>query len=133
MNVLKKAAFAALIGFEWFAFALPARADVRDYEFQLMQNDVKAGDGGIIAVRLTNKKTGKPVPDAVIFVKRVDMAPDGMPTMTTPIELLPSIEPGVYRFKVNLSMAGGWQLSLGAKVQGESGTVESKLVLKAIP
>ena len=28
-------------------------------------------------------------------------------------------------------MAGGWQLSLGAKVQGETGTVENKLVLKA--
>jgi YtkA-like len=133
-KVSKKAtAFAVLIGFAWFAFALLARADVPDYEFQLVQNDVKAGGDGIIAVRLTNKKTGKPVPDAVIFAKRVDMAPEGMPTMTAPIELLPSIEPGVYRFKVNLSMAGGWQLSLGAKVQGESGTVESKLVLKAIP
>jgi hypothetical protein len=30
-------------------------------------------------------------------------------------------------------MAGGWQLSLGAKVQGETGTVESKLDLKATP
>jgi hypothetical protein len=133
-NVLKKAtAFAALIGFAWFAFALPARADVRDYEFKLVQNDVKAGDGGIIVVRLTNKKTGRPVPDAVIFAKRIDMAPDGMPTIKAPIELLPSTEPGVYRFKVNLSMAGSWQLSVGAKVQGETGTVESKLVLKAIP
>jgi hypothetical protein len=61
------------------------------------------------------------------------MTPDGMPTMKAPIELLPSTEPGVYRFKVNLSMAGSWQLSLGAKVQGETGTVESKLVLKATP
>jgi hypothetical protein len=30
-------------------------------------------------------------------------------------------------------MAGGWQFSLGAKVQGETGTVENKLVLKATP
>ena len=28
-------------------------------------------------------------------------------------------------------IAGGWQLSLGAKVQGESGTVQSKLVIRA--
>jgi hypothetical protein len=28
-------------------------------------------------------------------------------------------------------MAGGWRLSLGAKVQGETGTIENKLVLKA--
>jgi hypothetical protein len=134
MKVLKKtAAFAALIGIAWLAFAFPLRADVQDYEFQLVQSEVKTGDSGIIAVRLTNKKTAKPVPDAVIFAKRVDMTPDGMPTMKAPIELLPSTEPGVYRFKVNLSMAGSWQLSLGAKVQGETGTVESKLVLKATP
>jgi len=84
-------------------------------------------------VRLVNKKTGKPVPDAVIVAKRLDMAPDSMPTMTTPLEPLPSTEPGVYRFKTNLTMQGGWQLSLGAKVQGETGTVESKLVLQAKP
>jgi hypothetical protein len=134
MKVLKKtAAFAALIGIAWLAFAFPLRADVQDYEFQLVQSEVKTGDSGIIAVRLINKRTAKPVPDAVIFAKRVDMTPDGMPTMKAPIELLPSTEPGVYRFKVNLSMAGSWQLSLGAKVQGETGTVESKLVLKATP
>jgi len=28
-------------------------------------------------------------------------------------------------------MAGRWQLSLGAKVQGETGSVESKLVVTA--
>ena len=59
------------------------------------------------------------------------MAPDGMPTMTAPLEQVPSTEPGIYRFKTNLTMAGGWRLSLGAKVQGETGTVENKLVLKA--
>jgi len=134
MKVLKKtAAFAALIGIAWLAFAFPLRADVQDYEFQLVQSEVKTGDSGIIAVRLINKRTAKPVPHAVIFAKHVDMTPDGMPTMKAPIELLPSTEPGVYRFKVNLSMAGSWQLSLGAKVQGETGTVESKLVLKATP
>jgi hypothetical protein len=134
MNVLKKAAaFAALIGVAWLTFASLVRADAADYEFQLVQNKVKTGDGGIVAVRLTNKKTGKPVPDAVIFGKRIDMAPDSMPEMKAPIELLPSTELGVYRFKVNLSMAGSWQLSLGAKVQGETGTVESKLLVKATP
>ena len=45
---------------------------------------------------------------------------------------MPSTEPVVYRFKTNLTMAGGWQLSLGAKVQGEQGTVENKLILKAL-
>jgi len=109
-----------------------ALADVADYQFQLVQNQLKKGEA-VVAVRLVNKKTGQPVPDAVIMAKRLDMAPDSMPTMTTALESLPSTEPGVYRFKTNLTMQGGWQLSLGAKVQGETGTVESKLVLKAIP
>jgi hypothetical protein len=56
-----------------------------------------------------------------------------METMTAPIEQLPSTETGIYRFKANLMMAGGWRLSLGAKVQGETGTVENKLPFKAVP
>ena len=71
------------------------------------------------------------MPDAVISAKRIDMAPDGMADMAGRIEQLPSTEPGVYRFKTNLSMEGRWQLSVAAKVQGETGTVESKLVVTA--
>ena len=110
-----------------------ALADVKDYEFQLVQSEMKKGDGAIVAVRLVNKKSGKPVPDAVIFAKRIDMAPDAMQEMTAPLEQLPSTEPGVYRFKTDLTMQGRWRLSLGAKVQGEEGTVAAQLVLKALP
>ncbi|WP_164225875.1 FixH family protein, partial [Stenotrophomonas maltophilia] len=76
------------------------------------------------------KKTAQPVPDAVIFATRLDMAPDGMQEMATPVTPMPGGEPGTYRFRANVSMAGGWRLSLGAKVQGETGTVESKLVIR---
>lgn len=110
-----------------------AYADIKDYEFQLVQTDIKQGDGAVIAVRLLDKRSGEAVPDAVIFTTRMDMAPDGMPTMTSPIEALPSTTPGIYRFRTNLMMEGGWQLSLAAKIQGETGTLESKLVLKAVP
>lgn len=115
-----------------FAMASSAQADVKDYEFQLVKSELKKGDA-IVEVRLLNKKTQRPVPDAVIFAKRIDMAPDNMATMDSPLEPLPSTESGVYRFKTNLSMAGGWRLSLGAKVQGEEGTIENKLILKALP
>jgi hypothetical protein len=123
---------AALIALSSAALASPLFAGVQDYEFQLVQNEAKKGDA-ILAVRLVNKRTGKPVPEAVISAKRIDMAPDGMADMAGRIEQLPSTEPGVYRFKANLSMQGSWQLSLAAKVQGETGTVESKLVLKVVP
>ena len=123
---------AALIGLAAIGSAGIARADIKDYEFQLVDQTVKKGDA-IISVRLVHKPDGKPVPDAVIFATRLDMAPDGMQEMATKIAPMPSAEPGVYKFKATLTMAGGWQLSLGAKVQGETGTVENKLVLKATP
>ncbi len=130
---LKGAAAAALIALACASAASRALAGVSDYDFQLTQSEIKKGDATIIAVRLVDKRSGKPVPDAVIFTQRVDMAPDGMETMTAPIEQLSSSEPGIYRFRASLTMAGGWRLSLGAKVQGETGTLESQLVFKAMP
>ena len=121
----------ALIGIAITGSATLARADIKE-EFQLVDKTVKKGDA-IISVRLVHKPDGKPVSGAVIFAKRLDMAPEGMDTMKTTIEPMPSMEPGVYKFKAAVTMEGGWQLSLGAKVQGETGTIESKLVLKATP
>jgi hypothetical protein len=123
---------AALIGIAMTGSATLARAGIKDYEFQLVDKALKKGDA-IISVRLIHKPDGKPVPDAVIFATRLDMAPDGMEMMKTTIAPMPSTEPGVYKFKAVLTMEGGWQLSLGAKVQGETGTVENKLILKATP
>jgi hypothetical protein len=108
-----------------------ALADIKDYKFELVDQTVQTGADKVIAVRLMNTKTGKPVPDAVIFATRLDMTPDGMQEMTTKIVPVPGAEPGTYKFKANLSMAGHWQLSLGAKVQGETGTVENNLVITA--
>jgi hypothetical protein len=121
----------ALIGMTMFGTASAALADIKDYEFQLVDQTVQAGADKIITVRLMNKKTGKAVPDAVIFASRLDMAPDGMQEMATKVTAVPGKEPGTYSFKATISMAGRWQLSLGAKVQGETGTVESKLVVTA--
>lgn len=126
-----RAAAAALIGLSLVGAPRFAFADIKDYDFQLMDPSVQAGADKIVTVKLMNKKTGKPVSDAVIFASRLDMAPDGMLEMVTKVTPLPGTEPGTYRFKANFSMAGRWQLSLGAKVQGETGTVESKLVVTA--
>jgi YtkA-like protein len=123
---------AALIGIAMTGSATLARADIKDYEFQLVDKTIKKGDA-VISVRLVHKTDGKPVPNAIIFATRLDMAPDGMQEMATKVTPMPGTEPGTYRFKATLSMAGGWQLSLGAKVQGETGTVENKLVLQATP
>lgn len=57
-----------------------------------------------------NTKTGKPVPDAVIFATRPDMALDGMQEMATKIAPVPDAEPGTYRFKASFGMPGRWRL-----------------------
>ena len=121
----------ALIGAVLTCAATVAFADVKNYEFRLVEPTVKAGPDQTIAVRLVDKTTGKPVPNAVIFATRLDMAPDAMQEMATKVTPLPGTEPGTYRFEATFGMAGRWQLSLGAKVQGETGTVESKLVIQA--
>src|SRR5215210_4968822 len=104
---LARALGATLIGLSLAGSATVARADAKDYEFQLVQKEMKKGDGAVVAVRLVDRRTGKPVPDAVIFAKRIDMAPDGIPTMTAPLEPLPPTEPGVYRFKTTRVTEGG--------------------------
>jgi hypothetical protein len=103
-----------------------------DYEFQLVEKQIQQSVDATIAVRLIDRRTGRPVENAVVFATRMDMAPEGMETMTTPVEAMPSTEPGVYNFKSNLVMAGGWRFSIAAKVQGESETIESRLEFKAV-
>ncbi len=109
-----------------------AFAAASDYAFEPVNAELKKGDDVTLAVRLTNKATGKPVVDAVIFRTRVDMAPDGMAEMESPVTPLPVKDPGVYAFKTDLPMAGRYQLTLSAKVQGEPETVIGKVVIKAI-
>ena len=126
-----RAVAAALIIAACGGSSTAALADVKDYRFELVDQKVQAGPDRVIAVRLTNTRTGKPVPDAVIFATRLDMAPDAMQEMVTKVTPVPAAEPGTYKFKATFGMEGRWQLSLGAKVQGETGTVEGKLVITA--
>ena len=130
-NIPVRAAVAALAFIA--ASASTALAGAKDYEFQLVASKVKHGPQAEIAVKLVDKRSGNSVSGAVIFTTRMDMAPDGMEMMTTSVENLPEKEPGVYRFRTNLSMAGGWRFKVAAKVQGEPETVQGEVVLKALP
>ena len=108
-----------------------ALAGPNDYVFEPVNAQMKKGDDVIVSVRLKHKPTGKPVSDAVIVQTRIDMAPDAMPEMASPITQVPSAEPGVYSFKTDLSMQGRWLLSIAAKVQGEPETVIGKITFQA--
>ncbi len=109
-----------------------ALAGAVDYAFEPVAAELKKGDDVVVAVRLLHKPTGKPVTDAVIVRTRVDMAPDGMADMASPVAAMPGGEPGVYAFKTDLPMAGRYLLSVAVKVQGEPETVVGKVVFKAI-
>ena len=109
----------------------PALAGANDYVFEPVKAELKKGDDVVVSVRLKHKASGKPVADAVIVQTRIDMGPDGMGEMASPLTPVPSGEPGVYAFKTDLAMEGRWLLSIAAKVQGEPETVIGKITFRA--
>lgn len=111
--------------------AEPVCAGPNDYTFEPVKVDVKNGRGSELAVRIIHKPTGKPVEGVVLFRTRLDMSPDSMGEMTAKHVAQPSAEPGVYKFRADLTMAGGWAFKLMAKVPGESETVQGAVVFKA--
>src|SRR6266436_5940296 len=108
-----------------------ALAGADDYVFEPLKAEVQKGNGAVVTVRLVHKPTGKPVSDAVIVSPRIDMSPEGMATMAAPLTPVAGGEPGTYSFKTDLVMAGGWLLSLSAKVQGEPETVQCTITFRA--
>jgi hypothetical protein len=113
------------------SLSVAALAGANDYVFEPVKAELEKGDDVVVSVRLKHKASGKPVTDAVIVQTRIDMTPDGMGDMASPLTAVPSNEPGVYSFKTELSMAGRWLLSIAAKVQGEPETVVGKITFRA--
>ena len=109
----------------------PVFAGPNDYLFEPVSVDVKNGPGAELAVRIVHRPTGKPVEGVVLFRTRLDMSPDSMGEMTAKHVTQPSTEPGVYKFRADLTMAGGWAFKLMAKVPGENETVQGTVVFKA--
>ena len=122
---------AALAGLTTIAASTHGYAGAADYAFEPVSVDVKNGAGSELAIKLVHKPTGKAVSGAVLFRTRLDMAPDNMADMTAKHEATPSSEPGVYSFKADLTMAGGWAFRIMAKVPGEPETVQGTVVFKA--
>lgn len=67
-----------------------AYGGAEDFRFELVSTDHRVGSGAIVEVSLTDLRTGTPVEGAVIFATRMDMAPDGMETMTSPVTAMPA-------------------------------------------
>jgi hypothetical protein len=112
--------------------SVAAFAGAAEYAFEPVSPEMKKGDDVVVALRLVHKPSGKPVSGAVIVRTRVDMGPDNMADMVSPVALVPSEQPGVYALKTDLPMAGRYLVSIAAKVQGEAETVVGKVIIKAV-
>jgi len=131
MSFLSRAASAVTLAFGLLLPITGANAAAGDYRFELAGTPQAAASGkSVVAVRLTHTPDNKPVAGAVIIQTRADMGPDGMKEMTAPVKALPPKEPGVYLFEIEPGMAGGWMLTLAAKVQGETETVRGDVTVK---
>src|SRR5947209_18964867 len=94
-----------------------------DYRFELVQAQPTGPGKTAVTVRLVHVPDSKPVAGAVLLESKSDMGPSGMAEMPGKVSPLPADIPGLYRFRIETGMAGKWALNLGAKVQGEAGTV----------
>lgn len=121
-------AVAAILSLASVNSALAAAAD---YAFEAVTKEVRAEFGATIDVRLIHKPSGKPAENAVIFESRFDRGPEGRPDIVTYPTPAHEVEPGLYRFKVDISEAGRWALLLHAKVPGEPETVQGLVVIVA--
>ena len=122
----------ALIGAAIFAAStVVAAAAPNDYRFELVEAQPAGPGKTAVTVRLVHVLDNKPVAGAVLFETKTDMGPGGMAEMIGKVSRLPADQPGIYRFQIETGMAGKWALNLGAKVQGEAGTVRGNLVYEA--
>ena len=130
MSFIHRSAGAAALAVALLARIVGADAAAGDYHFELVGNPEAATGKSIVALRLTHAPDDKPVAGAVIIQTRADMGPEGMKEMTAPVKALPPKDPGIYRFEIEPGMAGGWMLTLAAKVQGEAETVKGAVTVK---
>lgn len=102
--------------FALFLGTFTAWAGANDYRFELVSTDHRVGAGAVIELLLTDLRTGQPVEDAVIYATRMDMAPDGMATMTSPVTALSATGPG----RIALPPTSPWRADGGSRSRPRS-------------
>ena len=129
-------AFAVAILAAILAFAglwTVASAQSQSYKFEPIKQEILVGEGIRIEVRLIDPG-GKPV--SVELVKltatRLDMGPDGMAMMDTPLTPVETDVPGVFAFEADIVMAGRWALAIEAQVEGQLETVKGAVIYTAV-
>ena len=131
MSLISFAIGVVALGTASIAAATGGLSAAADYRFELAQAQPAGSGKTDLTVRVVHVPDKKPVAGAVLFETKADMTPDGMADTTGKVTPLTSDQPGLYRFQIETGMAGKWQLSLGAKLQGETGTVRGTVPFAA--
>lgn len=100
-----------------------------DYRFELAGTPEKTDAGMRVKLRLVTVAGEKSVPGAEIVQTRLDMGPDGMPTMTAKVKSMPANEPDIYLFEAQPTMAGNWALTVSVKIEGEAEPVTGAITI----
>lgn len=99
--------------------------------WEAVRAQVPAGVGVRLDVRLIGVD-GKPLINNVTIIQtRLDMGPDNMQAMTSPVRQVPSSQPGVTSFQADLSR-GRWALTISANIAGQNQPVTGQVVFTAV-
>jgi Cu(I)/Ag(I) efflux system membrane fusion protein len=108
-------------------------AQSQAYKFDTVSDEISVGEGVRIEVRLLDP-SGKPVPAGVIDIvsTRLDMGPDGMAMMDTPLTPVPVDSADVMAFETKIVMAGRWALTIEVEVDGVPAPVKGVVIYTAV-
>lgn len=100
------------------------------YRWEAVTTGIAAQPGQQFSIRLIGPDGGA-VEGARIIAARLDMAPEGMAAMDTPLTPLAAGEAGTFAFRADLTMAGRWALHLKVKVPDQAEPIDGEIILTA--
>ena len=100
------------------------------YRWAAVTAEVAAAPGQQFSIRLIGPE-GVAVEGVVINDARLDMAPERMAAMDTPLTPEAASEAGTFTYRADFSMAGRWALHVKAKVPGQTEPVIGEIIFIA--
>lgn len=124
-------ALTLLLAASLISFQLHAH-EAHTHAWEAVNETVSVGKKVKVAVRLTGLKP-PPEPDKITVTSvELDMGPDGMAMMKAPLKRLPSSEAGIIAFETDLVMAGRWEMTIFASVEGEPEPYSGSVIFTAV-
>ena len=110
---------------------LPAPFAREAYRWQAITAEVAAAPAQQFSIRLIGPQ-GAVVEGVEIVDARLDMSPEGMAAMGTPLTPEGFGEAGVFNYRADFTMAGRWALHLTTKIPGQSDPIDGEVIVTAV-